>query len=1452
MKLPEGVFDYTKSVPFRPLGAAPTVAAPTVAAPTVAAPTVAAPTLASPPGVFNSDRSVRLGLPNEIILNERTGEVIEMPHGSAARIAHIFSRGLDKGDADTKISKLYFELFMGNDTPTIRNEIARLQKISGGSIKTKNYLEEMFRATGQQLPVLKHIFGKAAERAGQGGIGGGLYGLAVLGVGAVPGFFAGIGAGALSGTVEGTFVLETGETFAEISQFKHKDGSFVDPTAARIGAVVAGAMSAGLEVMPMTLLFRLVPGSKNVIAKLGDKALKGLKIPTGKTAFRKFVLNISTIMAVETGTEVLQELTKIAVGDVVKLTTDVETPLTIGNNALERVADVIEEVVKATPLIATGFSVPRLGVDIVQGAVDKPARPNTKQEKVKDLTNETVDSVTAKLRKAPVSEDLKTYDVGNLNETEQEELDRAGIEVADNGTIVAEDAELIAAESQRRTDFYKKQEAEQSKAADKGEAAALRKVARGRIRKLDEEVGTIDQRIDDTLESISLAEKAGTSTKRLKNRINSLLKKREILDEERAHLLTADTPLAKTQEALKAADKQIELKGAELLKAERRIARARERALQKGVREGIRLAKTDVAAAQKVAIDAINNSNLDEADKGKFLNAIRGIKTAEQLQRALPRIQARINKLVEKSRRRIILKKLKKAVKTTKVKRLKGKFGPEIQEVLDVVRKAFNLSPETAQAKLEARAEAGTTEIPSPIEALENRILALRSDVANTDLIELEELLETIVAIRELGKGIRKADILRKQEENAALRAELIELMGPPRKETDRQRKRRLALAKAEVVGFLGMSGAWWNKVKRIMRSSDKARVDEFLNKMILFDESRNYDKGKENAVKRFTELMLAAMNITSERGLMNALQNSETELLNLGAHTHADGTHKNLDIETRAQLRKRIMELKDPELKESMMNEEKGNMYTPQIIEVLEQAMTEQDWRLVDAQLQFYEEYYQRINEVYRRIYGFNLPKIEFYSPIKRQFAEQQSDEFMKGIIYRGGVAPGSLKGRKPNIRTIKPIGDLTVFHSHVSEMEYFIAYAEKTQQLNQVFANPQVQDYMHDIFGPDLVKTINKDLDSFSKRGVQNSIMGEEMLQVLYRNFTFAQLGAKPQIGLKQLASFAAYAEDVELTDFIVGVGKFVANPRKALRILNESQFFRDRGINIDQDYKAILEGKSTLDFIGKNPTLAAVLMIPIRLGDKGAIAIGGFAHIHAMMKQNGGNKKKALRSFELLSARTQQSTDIDQLSELQRTSSLMRVFSRFMSGANAMTRAEYNAILDRTAGRISNKKFAERMIIYHIFIPGLIQFIANGLTWDSEDQLRASMLGTFNGVFLFKDVADALFRFGMGTKIFDIEGQHPMGFTDDMFRAMADFAENGISWEDIIEGTRAIDGMLDGVGAITGIPVKTIANELRGFKRISEELPKGRTGDELTRGVAEAMGYSTYTIDEKILAP
>ena len=1063
--------------------------------------------------VFNIDNAVPVGLPNETVLHADTNTVYEMPHGTLSRIGAIYDRAFDKGDDQTQASKLNWEWFLGNDTPTIRAELDKINKRLGRDIKTNNFVEEGVRASAQQLPFLRDVFGKAAERGMQGGMAGGVAGLSIAGIGAVPGFFAGISLGGLTGAVEQSFIFETADAFSEIREFKDNKGKPIDIMAARIGAVASGALSAGMELLPMGLLFRLVPGSKNVIAKLGDKALKTLRIPVGKTALRKFVINISTIIATETVVEsVGQELiAKIAIGEVTKLVSDGDYKPISAEAALDRVSNAAVEALKATPLIATGFSSPRLVADVIKDKLDKNKRPDTKVERVKDMKNEVVDGITSKLRTAPVSPDLKTYEVSNLNENETDALNEVGIKIGDNGTLVAEDAELIAAESMRRTDFYQKQLVQQQKTNDTGEAAALRKVARGRIRKIDELVKNLDQRIDDTLETIDARKALDKPTKTLDKRVNSLVKKREVLDEARADLLTAERPLAKRREALRATDEKIELKGVELLKSERRAAKGRQRALEKGVREGARLARTDVKAAQAFVVDLVKKSGLTPADKSKFLTAIKNIQNGEQLQRMLPKLQNRISKLVTASRRRVVTNKLGKVLKKTTVKGNKGKFGPDVQAVLDVARKAFDVSKETAIERLETRAGNGTTELPTPTEVLENKLLAAVANPSSVSVEQLEQLLETITSLVDLGRSIRGGTILAKQQANTALTEEFLELIGPERSETDKQRQRRLTLAKVEVNTFMGMSAAWWNKIKRVMQSSDKARVDEMTIKLGMFDESRAFDRGKEGAVKRFTELVLNALNTTSERAAWKKLTADETEQMNMGAFLHSDGVYRNLDVTTRSQVRKRVMELKDPALRKSMMSE-KGNAYTDEIIQALDAQMTEQDLRLIDAQLEFYEEYYVRINEVYERVYGYSLPKIEFYSPIKREYADDTVDEFMKGIIYRGGVAPGSLKSRKPNIRPIRASGDLNVMHSHISEMEYFMAYAEKVQQLNAVVKNPEIQTRIQRVFGSDMLQTINTDLDSFSKRGVQNSIAGEQFFQTMMRNFSFAQLGAKP----------------------------------------------------------------------------------------------------------------------------------------------------------------------------------------------------------------------------------------------------------------------------------------------------------------------------------------------------
>lgn len=1404
--------------------------------------------------IFDMANSQRLNLPSEQIYIEKTGNTVEVPPGSSNTISQIWSKSLDKGDNSTNLSKLYFEQFMGNDNPVIQSEIKRFQLLTSGKIKTDGVLEEMLRASGEQIGgVLKEMVFNSAKRGAQGAVAGGTVGFSIGGIGSVPGFFGGLTAGAIAGPLETAFILETGSLFNEIRGFKDGKGNNIDINIARMGAVMGGAVSAGMEALPVGLMLRLVPGAKTAVKRLGLKATDKIGIPTNPKAFKNFLINVSTIIAAETVTEGGQELAQIAAGEIAKYISPEDFKPIRGQEVLDRVGHSMLEALKASPLIGTGFASPRLVQDLATKDKTKTATVDPKVVKLRAFDTEVVDRVTAKIKASPISDDMTTFDA-RLTVEDEEILADAGIQVAPDGSILAPDAELVAAESMRRTDAYSYIVSQAQTTAQREEGQVLRKVARERIRKIDKDVKALDKRIDETLETISERGAQGKTTKALDNRITALLKDREGFDKERSDLLTAEVPLEVRKQELNATDQTIEVKGVEFVKAQARKAKSIERIINRALTKGVQLAKKDVKAAQKLVIEILKNSGLAKENLGKFLSVVSNIQSAQQFERMMPRIQNRVTALLNKQRAAKATGLLKAALKRTKVKNNKGKFGPEIQDILDVARKAMAETKDSAAEKIVA--SDSTTNIPTPEQAFRNRILAFKADPQQTDVKIIEELLEDVVALMTLGKNIRASSVLRKKAESSAARKEFLELIGEERSnETDRQRRGRELLASLETKAFLNLSGAWWNKLARVMGSSNKTRVDAMINKLSLFAENRAFDRGTARSVERFTELAMSTGDYKSERALLKKLAKDETTNLDMGSFLHADGKYRLLDIKTRAELRKRVMELRDPTIKESLMAEQ-GNAYTDEIVQRLENEMTEEDARLVEAELKFYAEYYDRINETYRRTNGINLPKIEFYSPVRRRLGKEGEiqEEFLTGMIsmYRGGVAPGALKSRKTNIHKVKTSGDLAVLHSHINEMEYFIAYAEKLQSLNNIVGHEEVQNRIEQVWGQDLLNTINMDLDFFSKKGVNVSVSGESLFRTLMRNFSFAQLGAKPQIGLKQLASFAAYSQDVNIKDFVEGMTIFASNPRAALKVLGKSELYAKRGMNIDQDFQALLSDRSFLNFVGKRPELAKLLMLPIKYGDKSAIALGGFAHYHAMMKQPGMTQERALKSFEVLTVRTQQSSDIDQLSELQRTSSIIRVMTQFMSSANALSRAEYSAIIERKAGRITRAEFAKRIAILHVVIPTTIQFIANGFNWDNEDQLRASIMGTLNGWFIFGDVLEAAAGFAVdGVEgVYNLETRHPLAFMTDLIKAIDDIAENGVSFEDFIEGSKAIDGVLQTGGALTGVAFKTIYNELRGLYQLAEGLVEGKS-DDIKEGAALSIGYSPYTIDNKILA-
>lgn len=1375
----------------------------------------------------------------ESLYLEQTGEVVDLPPGGISRIGAIISNSYSRSNSGVELAELSAQRLFGDDSPELLARIEALRTETNFDIPTDGAFEFILRSTTEQVPVLREIAEKAIIRGGQGAaIGAGVAAIAgQLGpqvalpeeVVTVPGAAILAGrTGARIGLLEEAFILEGGAAFDEFSQFTDVDGNPIDPRAARIGAVIAGSVSAGLELIPVNLLFKMVPGSKKALTKLGLSGKNGVEVPKSPAAMRNFIVNLSSMIAAEGVTEGVQEGVTISVGETLKEFASGEFESVTTDEIISRITEAAKT--GAAAGAGLGLTVGGAKAVVETASVGKkgegPApESGEKEPEKKDAQGEASTEFTRRVTEI---------------EQKRQQLSEAGKSPQEI------DAEIDKLQQEALQKFRERV----TRASERD--AIDDKVIQGRVQKLDGDILNIDREIDDVQEQLLLREGEGKPIKALENRVDRLITKRDSLDEQRAQLLTAETTTAKEVAAEQAESQTVELKGRALRNQQSKTLLAQERALQSGLREGRKLAKTEVKQAQKSLTELINKSDLNANDKAKFLNTISNVQTAEQLQRAVPRIQSRIANLFEKQQVREQTKRLNRALKPKKIKpkmqsgKAVGKFTPEIQEQLTALSELNGMTKDVATAELEKRLEAGT------VDPLANALLAIKSSAIETSSSDIFDLANSVEALAEEGRFIGAAKQLKKKERAIGLRNEFVELMGERDKSKPISKQMREQAGRDFISkGFLSWNGAWWNKLKTIIRSSDLARTEAFVSDVSLFNEARAYENGKTDMVNSFNAKFAEAVGLENtpknQRKILRRINKDQTEQLDLGTFTHSDGKRRRI-IMTRAEARKRWMELQDPQLREVLTNE-KGNKYTEEIISAIQNELTDEDVRIAQAQLDFYKDYYNRINKVYRERHGINLPKVEFYSPIKREFASEDTDEFLKGILYRGGVAPGSLKSRQPNIRPILPMGDTEVLISHIMEMEYFIAYADKVDMLNTVFRNAETQNAIREEWGENILKRINLDIDYFSNRGVMAATVEQSIVTLFNRNFQFAQLAAKPQIGIKQLTSLFAYTDGVKTKDFIEGITALAANPQKAINTMRDSELWQQRGINLDRDYVEMMQDKSIFNFVGKNPRLANFLMAPIKYGDKGAIMLGGYAHYHAKRK-SGATHEEAIRSFEIKTSRSQQSADPDQVSELQRQSSFIRIISQFMSSANALARAEYDAIVDGTRGRITKKELAKRIVVYHFIIPNLFQLVANGFSWEEEDQLRASVLGSFNGLFLVSDIVEFATSLALGQNPFDLEIRHPFSFFEDIALATKELADVGFDLGEFVEDEKALDRMLRGASSVFGgLPLRTIWNEMRGVATFAEGVADG-DGDEVIEGGALMLGYSPYTVDKKIL--
>ena len=125
----------------------------------------------------------------------------------------------------------------------------------------------------------------------------------------------------------------------------------------------------------------------------------------------------------------------------------------------------------------------------------------------------------------------------------------------------------------------------------------------------------------------------------------------------------------------------------------------------------------------------------------------------------------------------------------------------------------------------------------------------------------------------------------------------------------------------------------------------------------------------------------------------------------------------------------------------------------------------------------EFYQDFHDDTNDIYRKIYGIDLAKNKNYVPWKRKKKGKTADKGHEGFLagmMSGTIKKGALRERVDNSLPFMTANLNDVLMQHVSDMNHFKSWAIPTKEINGTFNDAEVQGYIRQHYGASTLKEI------------------------------------------------------------------------------------------------------------------------------------------------------------------------------------------------------------------------------------------------------------------------------------------------------------------------------------------------------------------------------------------
>ncbi len=314
--------------------------------------------------------------------NHATIKVDELRHyDGLSWLLSSAAQGFGDGRSQAELSNLRYKQLIGLAS---EGEIAAANRMSADqeprTFGADTWLQRGWVGAAQQMPNFIESFAGGLEGGVKGAIAGA--GAALLAGQAgpqiavpeeiltVPGAASvGYKMGAASGQYMASFRLEGGAAFDEFLNYRDENGEKLDEDVARVAAMIVGGTNAGLELLSLRTMAKVVPGLDKIAGTLSkDVVASALTRPTVRDAFKNFAINTLKVAGTEVSTEVIQEASTMFAGILAQQYGNAaqgqQFPAATGEDIAARLGSTLQQTLETMTVLGPVLSGTRLGSDV--------------------------------------------------------------------------------------------------------------------------------------------------------------------------------------------------------------------------------------------------------------------------------------------------------------------------------------------------------------------------------------------------------------------------------------------------------------------------------------------------------------------------------------------------------------------------------------------------------------------------------------------------------------------------------------------------------------------------------------------------------------------------------------------------------------------------------------------------------------------------------------------------------------------------------------------------------------------------------------------------------------------------------------------------------------------------------------------------------------------------------